>query len=81
VQLHQGADTQALPAAAACSTAGRACGRSPDRACRYIHTTVDGPLQDAGGHHNSALFVQWVRLHACRQVNTIYQFAAVSVEE
>lgn len=28
---------------------------------RYIHTTVDGSLQDAGGHHNSALFVQWVR--------------------
>ena len=28
---------------------------------RYIHTTVDGSLQDSGGHHNSALFVQWVR--------------------
>lgn len=28
---------------------------------RYIHTTVDGSLQDMGGHHNSALFVQWAR--------------------
>ncbi len=26
----------------------------------YIHTTVDPSLRDAGGHHNSALFVQWV---------------------
>jgi phytoene dehydrogenase-like protein len=26
----------------------------------YIHTTVDGSLQDKEGHHNSALFVQWV---------------------
>jgi phytoene dehydrogenase-like protein len=26
----------------------------------YIHTTVDPSLQDAQGHHNSALFVQWV---------------------
>jgi phytoene dehydrogenase-like protein len=26
----------------------------------YIHTTVDPTLQDAQGHHNSALFVQWV---------------------
>ncbi|MBD1923108.1 NAD(P)/FAD-dependent oxidoreductase [Microcoleus sp. FACHB-831] len=26
----------------------------------YIHTTVDRSLQDAEGHHNSALFVQWV---------------------
>ncbi|MGH7329980.1 MAG: phytoene desaturase family protein, partial [Polyangiaceae bacterium] len=26
----------------------------------YIHTTVDKSLQDAEGHHNSALFVQWV---------------------
>ncbi|MEO8798350.1 MAG: NAD(P)/FAD-dependent oxidoreductase, partial [Polyangiaceae bacterium] len=26
----------------------------------YIHTTVDKSLQDAAGHHNSALFVQWV---------------------
>ena len=26
----------------------------------YIHTTVDPSLQDAEGHHNSALFVQWV---------------------
>ena len=26
----------------------------------YIHTTVDSSLQDAEGHHNSALFVQWV---------------------
>ncbi len=64
MQLHQWADAQVLPAAAACSAAGRACGHSPDRACRYIHTTVDGSLQDTGGHHNSALFVQWVRLRA-----------------
>ena len=28
--------------------------------CRYIHTTVDPSLQDKEGHHNSALFVQWV---------------------
>jgi phytoene dehydrogenase-like protein len=26
----------------------------------YIHTTVDTSLQDRAGHHNSALFVQWV---------------------
>jgi len=26
----------------------------------YIHTTVDSTLRDAQGHHNSALFVQWV---------------------
>ena len=26
----------------------------------YIHTTVDPTLKDEGGHHNSALFVQWV---------------------
>jgi len=26
----------------------------------YIHTTVDPSLKDDAGHHNSALFVQWV---------------------
>jgi phytoene dehydrogenase-like protein len=26
----------------------------------YVHTTVDPSLGDAAGHHNSALFVQWV---------------------
>ncbi len=26
----------------------------------YFHTPVDPSLQDAAGHHNSALFVQWV---------------------
>ncbi len=26
----------------------------------YIHTTVDPTLKDADGHHNSALFVEWV---------------------
>lgn len=26
----------------------------------YIHTTVDPTLRDRQGHHNSALFVQWV---------------------
>lgn len=26
----------------------------------YIHTTVDPSLKDPAGHHNSALFVQWV---------------------
>jgi phytoene dehydrogenase-like protein len=26
----------------------------------YIHTTVDPTLQDAQGHHSSALFVEWV---------------------
>lgn len=26
----------------------------------YIHTTLDPDMQDAEGHHNSALFVQWV---------------------
>jgi phytoene dehydrogenase-like protein len=26
----------------------------------YIHTTVDPSLKDAQGHHNAALFVQWV---------------------
>ncbi|MDB5099818.1 MAG: dependent oxidoreductase [Cyanobacteria bacterium RYN_339] len=26
----------------------------------YIHTTIDPTLRDADGHHNSALFVQWV---------------------
>lgn len=26
----------------------------------YIHTTVDPTLKDAEGHHNAALFVQWV---------------------
>jgi len=26
----------------------------------YIHTTIDPSLRDAEGHHNSALFVQWV---------------------
>jgi phytoene dehydrogenase-like protein len=26
----------------------------------YIHTTVDPTLQDGDGHHNSAMFVQWV---------------------
>lgn len=26
----------------------------------YIHTSLDPTMQDAEGHHNSALFVQWV---------------------
>jgi phytoene dehydrogenase-like protein len=26
----------------------------------YIHTTIDPTLRDSEGHHNSALFVQWV---------------------
>jgi phytoene dehydrogenase-like protein len=26
----------------------------------YVHTTVDDSLRDPAGHHNSALFVQWV---------------------
>ncbi|MFI5289875.1 MAG: phytoene desaturase family protein, partial [Polyangia bacterium] len=26
----------------------------------YIHTTIDPTLRDGHGHHNSALFVQWV---------------------
>jgi phytoene dehydrogenase-like protein len=26
----------------------------------YIHTTIDPSLRDSDGHHNSALFVQWV---------------------
>jgi len=26
----------------------------------YVHTTVDPSMRDAQGHHNSALFVQWV---------------------
>ena len=26
----------------------------------YVHTTVDPSMKDARGHHNSALFVQWV---------------------
>jgi len=26
----------------------------------YVHTTVDPSMKDAEGHHNSALFVQWV---------------------
>ena len=26
----------------------------------YIHTTIDPSMRDPGGHHNSALFVQWV---------------------
>jgi phytoene dehydrogenase-like protein len=26
----------------------------------YIHSTVDGSIRDADGHHSSALFVQWV---------------------
>jgi phytoene dehydrogenase-like protein len=26
----------------------------------YVHTTVDPSLRDKEGHHNSALFVQWV---------------------
>jgi phytoene dehydrogenase-like protein len=26
----------------------------------YVHTTLDPSLKDAEGHHNSALFVQWV---------------------
>jgi len=26
----------------------------------YIHTTIDPTMRDAEGHHNSALFVQWV---------------------
>ncbi len=26
----------------------------------YIHTTIDPTMRDAAGHHNSALFVQWV---------------------
>jgi phytoene dehydrogenase-like protein len=26
----------------------------------YIHTTIDPSLKDEAGHHNSALFVQWV---------------------
>jgi phytoene dehydrogenase-like protein len=26
----------------------------------YVHTTVDPSLRDPEGHHNSALFVQWV---------------------
>ena len=26
----------------------------------YMHTTIDPSLQDNDGHHNSALFVQWV---------------------
>ncbi len=26
----------------------------------YIHSTVDGTIQDKDGHHSAALFVQWV---------------------
>jgi hypothetical protein len=26
----------------------------------YFHTVLDATLQDAKGHHSSALFVQWV---------------------
>ncbi|HEY4015651.1 MAG TPA: NAD(P)/FAD-dependent oxidoreductase [Polyangiaceae bacterium] len=26
----------------------------------YIHSTADASIRDAGGHHSSALFVQWV---------------------
>ena len=26
----------------------------------YVHTTVDPSMRDQAGHHNSALFVQWV---------------------
>jgi hypothetical protein len=26
----------------------------------YFHTPIDASLQDAQGHHSSALFVQWV---------------------
>jgi phytoene dehydrogenase-like protein len=39
-----------------------AAGRLPDFPTIewYIHTTVDPSLRDAAGHHNSALFVQWV---------------------
>ena len=29
----------------------------------YIHSTVDPTVQDAEGHHSSALFVQWVPYH------------------
>jgi phytoene dehydrogenase-like protein len=37
-------------------------GRLPDEPTIewYIHTTVDPTMKDAAGHHNSALFVQWV---------------------
>jgi phytoene dehydrogenase-like protein len=37
-------------------------GRLPERPTIewYIHTAVDPSLQDASGHHSSALFVQWV---------------------
>jgi phytoene dehydrogenase-like protein len=37
-------------------------GRLPDFPTMewYIHTTVDPSLRDPQGHHNSALFVQWV---------------------
>ena len=33
----------------------------------YVHTTVDPSLRDPEGHHNSALFVQWVpyKLDTC----------------
>jgi phytoene dehydrogenase-like protein len=29
----------------------------------YIHSTIDPTVQDAEGHHSSALFVQWVPYH------------------
>jgi phytoene dehydrogenase-like protein len=42
--------------------ADASAGRLPDFPAIewYIHTTVDPSLRDAAGHHNSALFVQWV---------------------
>ncbi len=60
--MHLLPDEGEVMASLRASFADVAAGRLPDFPTIewYVHTTVDPTLRDAQGHHNAALFVQWV---------------------
>ncbi|MGO9064455.1 MAG: phytoene desaturase family protein [Myxococcaceae bacterium] len=60
--MHLLPDESEVMASLTASFADVAAGRLPDFPTIewYVHTTVDPSLRDAEGHHNAALFVQWV---------------------
>jgi phytoene dehydrogenase-like protein len=60
--MHLLPDEADVMASLTASFADVAAGRLPDFPTIewYVHTTVDPSLRDAAGHHNAALFVQWV---------------------
>ena len=60
--IHLLPDESDVMASLTASFADVAAGRLPEFPTIewYVHTTVDPSLRDAAGHHNAALFVQWV---------------------